>query len=346
MKKMFHTIQPLFRIGRMMTVGSLLLVLFSCSIREDREDCDPDPADVVGAGDEYEITFRYYYHNNGGDLFAEQVNSLDLFIYNEDGKLVRHVTEQGPFRAGHTVRLDLEPKAYGIYCWGNLSDDVVIENDAQGVEYARLRLVEDAGYDGKVVAHRLERLFHGMIDADLTKSVRQDTVYLMNDTKYITVRTHLREADDAPCSMGHNREIEVFIMDDDTEYRFDNSITETASYFRYTPYISTTDDGNLERDDDNMLLTELSTLRLMIDHNARLVVEREEEADPLELFNDNLIAEILMQHPLIQTQEDLDKEEEYLIDLFLWCDGSGVYANTEITVAGWKVVIEQTGIGY
>ncbi len=91
----------------------ILFLLTGC-IFTDYQECDPDVCTVS-------FTFVYEYNRYFEDRLAEEVNHIDLFIYDSDGNLYEHIsTMRADISPLHTITIDdLPAGAYTAVAWGN-----------------------------------------------------------------------------------------------------------------------------------------------------------------------------------------------------------------------------------
>ena len=128
------------------------LLLFSGGltgcIKEDMSDCpppvvppepdpdpDPDPDPTTGT---LKLALTYTMHNtqeNGvyADLFNSQVHKVDVFVFDEAGRLVKQITDEAApaFADNYTKEIELPGGDYRFVVWGNQYDDETV-HDCQG----------------------------------------------------------------------------------------------------------------------------------------------------------------------------------------------------------------------
>lgn len=96
-------------------IVALLFLLGGC-IRENNEDCP-----VVGSQHNVTLMFRYL-DDSGSDVFPQEIDKVDLFVFDANGRFVRRVqvlkAELNTFQG---VIMELDPGTYRIVCWGNAS---------------------------------------------------------------------------------------------------------------------------------------------------------------------------------------------------------------------------------
>lgn len=93
----------------------ILLLLLTCSgcIREYIDACAPG----------YNLTLAFRLPDeNQTDVFPQYVNTVDLFLYDEEGRFVsRHTVTQDSLTRFQGIHLNLVPGTYRLIGWGNLS---------------------------------------------------------------------------------------------------------------------------------------------------------------------------------------------------------------------------------
>ena len=95
-----------------------MLTFLSCSrshIFEYEGDCDVY----------YDIRFKYDYNIKYADAFANEVNSLALYIFDEDGILIEKVVttdKEELSKEDFHIRLELPAGCYTLLAWGGLGE--------------------------------------------------------------------------------------------------------------------------------------------------------------------------------------------------------------------------------
>ncbi len=100
-------------------IGCVCL-LTSC-IKGDSGDCP----------ESYPRELRFIYYGNGNtDVFPSHINSVDLYVFDEQGAYINNYTyTQGQLNALQGANLTLPQGNYTIVCWGNVTGLSTITND-------------------------------------------------------------------------------------------------------------------------------------------------------------------------------------------------------------------------
>ena len=335
-------------------VAALLLTIgmTSCGnmIFDDEGDCSPN----------YYLQFVFdrnmLYNDNfqiGADAFAAQVGSVDVYIFDaENGDFVARFSEAGaPLRErGYRLPVDLSPGDYDIIAWCGLDSNeghFVLSENVSHISDLKCRMAREtdethAAYSNKC----LNALFHGKISHTFPdeEGDHYATVYLTKDTNYIQLALHHKSGELDPDRF-------IVTMEDTNGYLdYDNSLIEDVA-IQYRPWIQRGGVVDMNdylstraaEDGTGFFVAELATSRLMADHNPTLKVTDTETGNVV--FSLPLVKYILMmksdRHSRMESQEYLDREDEYAVMVFLEnsdnSDNGGWYA-TEIVINGWHIV--------
>ena len=83
--------------------------LFSSSVKEDMEDCN------------YNIRFKYTWNMLNSEAFMEQVDEVELYVYDKEGKYIKTLYDQGSHiqKANYTLKVkDLPFDEYSFIAVG------------------------------------------------------------------------------------------------------------------------------------------------------------------------------------------------------------------------------------
>lgn len=89
-----------------------MLILAPGCIKENFDDCFQGP---------YEIYFLY--NGNGTtDIFNSKIETVQLYVFDTDGGYVdRYAVSKAALHEFQGIRPDLQPGAYEVVCWGNVT---------------------------------------------------------------------------------------------------------------------------------------------------------------------------------------------------------------------------------
>ena len=321
------------------------------------------------------VSFKYDYNLQRADMFNDHVGSVTLYIFDEQGKLVKTQEESNvgavaPLKdAGYAMHItDLAPGRYQFIALAGqrpyadmladsrarfVRNDLAAGDDmtAVGVQLDRVQTGSNM-YDIVNNALPLDTLWHGMLTEPVQVYSREAnraayaTVPLVRDTKRITVS--LREISD-PREMDI-ADYEMTITDKNSTLLWDNSVDETTGTVVYRPYATwNTDDLTPPTDQNGNVLegvghtghAEFMTSRL-ISHDDRgddgVLAIRNKNSNT-ENITVNL-PDILSRLANYDEMRNYSKQEfldrGYDYDLeFFLLNGKLQYINVSISVLGW-----------
>ena len=339
---MATTEQLIGRLKWCVTRGVAMLAAVLCctacdTIFDDEGDCEPH----------YFVRFVYDMNMLRADAFASQVSSVDLYVFDaESGAYVAHLSDKGEALASGSYRmpLDLDPGKYDLIAWCGLADNggdfTVAEAVAQPGDLT-CTMARSRDEKGAYSNRNLHALFHGSLSVELPDEEGEHvvTVKLTKDTNNINL------------SLNHTAgpldpdRFEVTMTDENGLMDYDNSLL-TDEQIEYRPWslrsgaldvATTRADG--EEEGAGFLKAEISTARLMADHDCRInIVDKQEDKV---VFSIPLVQWALMlrsdNHANMGEQEYLDREDEYNLMVFL-ADSKDGWMAMEIYVNGWKLV--------
>lgn len=317
------------------------------------------------------VHFKYDYNIQRADMFNDHCNSVTLYVFDSNEKLVRTVTEENNTKGGNTPLKshdfsicipDLPSGNYHLIALAN-QKPLAETLTGNGAKYRRSTL--STGDDMKKLEVILDRegneepysinsaapmdtLWHAMrptpLYYDATKEVH-DTLSLVRDTKMLTIGLHQL---DEPTNIDI-ADFDIYIIDNNRWLNYDNSIHEDDNIC-YTPFYkwntNTVDTDGTEIDKTahasltfNRLMsyTDLSKDAILYIVNKKL---------------DKVVAQINLPEMLSQgrnapaymrygVQEYLDREYDYHLDFFL-TEGGGTweYASVRVSVLSWAYRIQ------
>lgn len=108
----------------------LSALLLSACIDEDLSNC-PEPEE-----NNLRLDFRYT-DEGGADIFADNIHSVDLFVYDTNGFFVtQHHVDRGDLYLHAGTELNLSPGSYRIVCWGNVATNTSLYNPTEGSPFS------------------------------------------------------------------------------------------------------------------------------------------------------------------------------------------------------------------
>lgn len=341
-------IRPYVRKCRQLLAASVcMLALHACDsvIYDDEGDCSVN----------YRVRFRYDYNMKYADAFAHEVNTVTLYLLDEDGRIVWQRTEQGEALAseGYAMTVDVNPGTYSLLAWCGTTDKgsfaIPTTDIGTGLTCTLNRQHDDGG--GAFVGDDLDRLFHGWLPEQTfgdTEGTYTYTVPLVKNTNHVrVVLQHLSgEAVD--------KDKFVFaIHDDNGSMDWDNELLpdEPITYYSWH-----TDSGEAGMDTQaqgtktgtravfSAAIAELTVPRLVKGQETRLTVTNKETGETV--FSIPLIDCALLVKGYynrdMDDQEYLDRQDEY--DMVFFLDEGDRWLDTYIYINSWKVVLQNTGL--
>lgn len=336
--------------------------LSSCERIFDFEgDCEPH----------YFVEFKYDMNMLNADAFYAKVSSVDLYVFDAaDGRFVDHFTESSDIlkTPGYRMPLDLGPGSYTLVAWGGLAHNegrfvtsATVNREVDNIEELRVRLdrtvdPDDSHHSRINLDYNTQdvpcALYHGKIDVELPdqEGTHIYTVPLTKDTNNILVSIWHRYGELDP----KHYEFKLVYPDDQSNGSLhhtnsvleDNSITYHPWSLRsgdldlgdVIPGLGETDSRSEGYDtpQGKFITAEISTSRLLADHNPRLVIyDTEARTERLNIpFIQYINSYRSMNYRNMTNQEYLDRQDDYTVAIIL--DSSWV--GFELVIQGWHII--------
>ena len=341
-------------------------MLASCDMMEqDNSDC---PYGLY-------LTFKYDYNLQRADMFNDHVGSVTLYVFDENGKLVKTQEESNvggvaPLKdAGYAMHItDLAPGKYKFIALAGekpyadmlQSGRAVFRRSdmAAGSDMTALNIQLDRTQTGANTydiinnAQPLDTLWHGIEAQGFEVSATRPTygeISLVRDTKHISVS--LRELDDPTTMSIANYDMKIY--DHNSHILWDNSLDETDLVV-YTPYVTwDTEDGTAATDPEGNPLPGVGKIG-HADFMTSRIIDHDNAPDDAVLTITNKVtgvqvATLNLPDLLCQlrsatdrgysAQEFLDRGYDYQVTLFLRGDKLD-FINISIGVLGWSVRVQ------
>lgn len=273
------------------------------------------------------IQFRYDKNTEGIDKFPSEIDKINLYVFDANGIFIGEYTDEGShLDANYKMFLPLKPGIYHIIVWGNLRDDFEVKPLQVGVstfEDAKLRIKRETDDN---ISKTIEPLFHGALYQLNVNPLGNQThiVSMIKNTNTIRVKFLNFPPEENPST--EKPSYTCRITDTNGTYKFDNSLANNH-LLQYIPRIYSQD----------TLTYEFTTVRLFQESPARIIVEKRIGGIVVEeVINQSLIG-ILLKHPYIQTQDDLDIQDMYNLEVKF---GTSII----ISVNDWVIVDIETPI--
>ena len=320
---------------------SVLFVMTACDgIYEDEGDCSVH----------YHVKFRYDMNMKFADAFAHEVNSVTLYVLDEQNNVVWQGSEQGEALAqeGYAMEVDVAPGSYSLLAWcglaGGISFAVPVSSRKEDLICS---LKREHKLDGTAyVKEDLNRLYHGYLEKQTFSSEEGTHTFVVPLVKNTNnIRVVLQHLSGEPVDKD---KFTFSITDENGVMNWDNKLLsdEPVTYYAWH-----TDSGTAGIDDVDSrtvssfsaAIAELTTARLVKEKAPRLKVTNDKGET---VFSIPLIDYALLvkgeYNRRMDDQEYLDRQDEYNMVFFL--DEGDRWMDAYIYINSWKVVLQETGI--
>ena len=339
------------------------LMLTSCNnpVFDDEGDCEVH----------YYLRFVYDMNLKWADAFPSEVNSVNLYAFNQNGVFVKDYMLRGDAlsQPGYTMELDLDPGSYQLVAWCGLYNDgremesFTVPSPTPGVttlDELTCSLNTTSSEEYPVYSdQRLYFMYHGMLDVDLPDS--QDgasydyTMYLTKDTNHIRIILQQLSAESMDPS-----QFEFTIEDADGLLAWDNSLLGNT-FVTYQQWdcqggladvVTENSDGENELVTTQCVIADLSVSRMMADHSKEFFLTVTDLKADKKLINKvPVIQYALLSKDYYQMaynhamtdQEFLDREDEYFLTFFI--DQNLRWVSSYININSWRIVLRDYGLG-
>lgn len=302
----------------------------------------------------YRIRFKYDYNIKFADAFANEVNSIALYVFNEDDILVQEIatTDKAALASGNfEIPLELLPGQYTLLAWGGLMEEesfdllpttVVGLTTLQEMQVKMHRQHNDAGEAS--VSEDLLPLYHGTMTLNVIDypGTYTETMSLMKNTN--TIRILLHEMS------GHDVDADKFIFeinDSNGLYDWDNTLL-SDELITYSAWHQSTGSADMEDytravTSVNVALAELTIGRMRAGHSPVLHIKNRATGE--DVFRIPLADYALLvkgnYRKEMGDQEYLDRQDEYTMTFFL---DEGEWVSSVIYINSWRVVLNDTDL--
>lgn len=285
-----------------------------------------------------EVSYRYDYNLKFADAFASQVPSVDLFIFDDQGRAAATPlrVEGNPFAEDFSHPLQLQPGKYTLVAWAGLSDSSYALSNIADLAQMRLAIKSSAGISDKALDH----LWHGIVRRLEVKGVPGERVVipLIKDTN--TFRVQLVTTGEGVDLDPDKYQVEIAsangLLDGDNRIVPGDAIT-------YRPYLS--EHGRLSIAEDKQavgLTCELRTGCLSENSDDRLIVTDKKSGK--KLINVKLKELIqflkLSEYGSMPLQEYMDRQDEYVVSFVFTTSGPASdvdFLSFSIYINGWLI---------
>ena len=304
-------------------------------------------------GTYYRIHFRYDYNIKFADAFAAEVNSIALYVFDENDVLVEEIatTDKKALSSGNfEIPLELQPGKYTLMAWGGLMNEEsfdMLADTKVGVtrrEELQVRMHRQHDEDGKArVSEDLLPLYHGTMPLEVKAlpGTFTETLSLKKNTNVIRILLHEMS--------GHDVDADKFVFeinDSNGLYDCDNNLLDDEM-ITYSAWHQST--GSADVDDTDVKAVTSVSVAL-----AELTIGRMRAGDsPVLHIKDRETGEDVFRIPVADyallvkgyyrqgmgDQEYLDRQDEYTMTFFL---DEGKWVSSVIYINSWRVVLNNS----
>lgn len=305
---------------------------------------------------EYRVRFKYDYNMKYANAFANEVKTVTLYAFDNNGQFVYQKTEEGNILKAddYSMKVDVEPGDYHLIAWAGLDDQSfavplltpgVSDIDELTVKANRISQTRANGENENFVTKQLSSLWHGESVRSFTRSGKQDiiTIDLVKNTN--TLRIVLNQMEGTEINID---KFDFSVYDDNGLMNYDNRLLKD-DLLTYKPYSKNS--GTTTRATENGEDTPISVAVAQISV-ARLIAEKK----PMLRITNKVTEEVVIQLPLIEylkllrmdqytsmsDQEYLDRQDEYSLTFFLDKDMS--WLKTTIIINGWTIRLNDSDL--
>ena len=300
-------------------------------------------------GTYYNIAFKYDYNMKFANAFANEVNSVSLFVFDSNDTLVKNIVVNDSAKVqatGFSIPLELESGKYELVAWAGLmneeSFDLLADVEVGKTKREELQVALKTANDNRVEKD-LQPLYHGAMTLDYTSEpgTYTETISLVKDTN--VVRIMLQQMSDGVVAEKFRYEITA----DNGLLDWNNDVIESGM-ITYAPWSVMTGTAEVDPDygtnstraDQVSVAVAEFTLNRMIDGKSPiLTIYNLEEDVPVLSIPVADYALLVKGHynSNMSNQEYLDRQDEYTMTFFL--DDDGDWLSASIIVNSWRVVL-------
>lgn len=303
-------------------IGSLIMT--SCdSFNEDLPEC------------RLFVKFKYDYNMEFADAFHSQVDKVELYVFDKDGKFLFKQAEEGSTLGTGSYLMDVKLPVgqYQFMAWAGAHDSYDITSLQAGVSSIADLKLQLKREETLIIDKELEPLWYGEINnVDFTGTTDQtEVINLIKDTN--KVRFVFQGSNEDSWGVDVNA-YTYEIIESNGYLAHDNSLLGDDN-LSYRPY-------HIEQKNLAAGIVELNTMRFLENRNARFVVT--EKATGKKVFNINLTDFLVMtkiEGHNMSAQEYLDRESEYKI-VFFFADNDP-WLVLQININGWTWYFQYEG---
>lgn len=311
----------------------------------------------------YRVNFKYDLNLKWANAFSNEVGSVRLYAFNEEGVLVKEYDRTGEELKNDdfSITIDLNPGDYKLLAWCGIDNPDAKQNfdipvTTPGVTTIHQVTCQLKRYEDELnkaySADRLEFMFHGRLDVNLPDASNTGgeflyTIPLTKDTNHVRVVLQHLSGEDLDVSQFSFR-----IEDANGFYAHDNSVLDD-DLLTYRSYSKTQGEATIVKDNatkaavtSKTAIADMSVARLMADRNQKMILtvtnDKGEDIAKIPVIDYALLTKDYYEEAYghkMSDQEFLDREDEYIMTLFL--DEDYKWYEAEIFINSWRVVFKE-----
>jgi len=281
------------------------------------------------------VKFKYDYNMEFADAFHSQVDKVELYVFDKDGKFLFKQAEEGSTlgTGSYLMEVKLPVGQYQFMAWAGAHDSYDITSLQAGVSSIADLKLQLKREETLIIDKELEPLWYGEINnVDFTGTTDQtEVINLIKDTN--KVRFVFQGSNEDSWGVDVNA-YTYEIIESNGYLAHDNSLLGDDN-LSFRPY-------HIEQKNLAAGIVELNTMRFLANRNARFVVT--EKATGKKVFNINLTDFLVMtkiEGYNMSAQEYLDRESEYKI-VFFFADNDP-WLVLQININGWTWYFQHEG---
>ena len=281
------------------------------------------------------VKFKYDYNMEFADAFHSQVDKVELYVFDKDGKFLFKQAEEGSTlgTGSYLMEVKLPVGQYQFMAWAGAHDSYDITSLQAGVSSIADLKLQLKREETLIIDKELEPLWYGEINnVDFTGTTDQtEVINMIKDTN--KVRFVFQGSNEDSWGVDVNA-YTYEIIESNGYLAHDNSLLGDDN-LSFRPY-------HIEQKNLAAGIVELNTMRFLANRNARFVVT--EKATGKKVFNINLTDFLVMtkiEGHNMSAQEYLDRESEYKI-VFFFADNDP-WLVLQININGWTWYFQHEG---
>lgn len=331
--------------GKFLPMLMILLSLSGC-MKEDYLNC-PVPGGLFLAPTftmhtEMDASGRYR------DMFGETALEQTVYVFDQSGRFLRQITENGPFKNGHLTRLDLPEGSYRAVIWVNATEDFELNRvpvtSETSIDDLLLQL---KGLDSQNITKHFAPLLYGTTDYFTIEKTATDTadkvipVSLVRDTHKIQVIIHWRDKKTGVlCEKTHHaNETRAYILDKNGTLDFENNAGQSP-WLTYIPKYFSGDALKPFLDPNPkaaIVAAEFTVFRLWLNSETKVSIRKAIGTQEVDVYEADLLS-LIRKTKAYEDQESIDREENFKIELEFECDDNDDPGDDTTWVAGSIII--------